>query len=79
MTTPSGIPDPDPIYNDSNRYHREQNDLLKKIAGLLTLLALLALTSVILQVVGLITANNTADEVSDRLDDIRQNTAALTP
>jgi len=79
MTTPSGIPDHDPIYNDTNRYHREKLDLLKKIVGLLTALAVLALISVILQVVGLVTANNTADEVSDRLDDIRSNTAALTP
>jgi hypothetical protein len=73
MTTPSGLPDP--TYNDVNRYHREHTNLLKKIAGLLTALALLALLSVILQVVGLVGANQTADEVSDRLDDIRQNTA----
>jgi hypothetical protein len=73
MTTPSGIPDPS--YNDYSRHYVEQTDLLKKIIGLLTALVALVLISVVLQVVGLVTANNTADEVSDRLDDIRQNTA----
>ena len=76
MTTPSGSPDP--LYRDSNR-DAEKVDLLKKIAGLLTALTLLALISVILQVVGLYQANRTADEISDRLDDVRTNTASLTP
>jgi len=66
MTTPDPYPD--------TRWHTEHRDLLKKIVGLLSALVALALISVILQVVGLIGANRTADEVSDRLDDIRSNT-----
>lgn len=73
MTTPSGIPDPRPGSYPSN-LDNEKVDLLKKIAGLLTALVLLALVSVILQVVGLVGANQTSNEISDRLDDIRTNT-----
>lgn len=69
---------PDPLYNDTQR-HREHTDLLKKIAGLLTALALLALLSVILQVVGLVMADRAADDTRAKLDSIRQNTAAVTP
>jgi hypothetical protein len=78
MTSPSGIPIPEPrpgagVYQTDR--DNEKVDLLKKIVGLLTALALLALVSVIVQVVGLVGANQTSDEISDRLDDIRQNTA----
>ena len=73
MTTP-GLPPNDPTYTDT-RWGREHSDLLKKIATLLSVLVALGFISVILQVVGLVTANNTADEISDRLDDIRSNTS----
>ena len=73
MTTP-GLPPNDPIYTDT-RWGREHSDLLKKIVTLLSALVAIGVVSVILQVVGLVTANRTADEVSDRLDDIRSNTS----